>query len=221
MEIARNPVLSDPTHVSHLPPSWGTLHALAKLPKATLEAKIADGTIHPKLERKDVAKLNPETPDVDDVEDEAPEEGTARGKTVSLSFTHEPAEPKRVLLNITHEKAQKTTLSPDEVKEIVQRIKDAKTIEAVPVEPEGDADDADDDEPSSDKTVSAKELAEKLNPIIDALMIEGKKNIATISLSAILRQAGLLKNLLEEWTTPAKRKTDRAVKAAADRAEAK
>jgi hypothetical protein len=195
MEIARNPVLSDPTHVSHLPPSWGTLHALAKLPKATLEAKIADGTIHPKLERKDVAKLNPETPDVDDVEDEAPEEGTARGKTVSLSFTHEPAEPKRVLLNITHEKAQKTTLSPDEVKEIVQ--------------------------PSSDKTVSAKELAEKLNPIIDALMIEGKKNIATISLSAILRQAGLLKNLLEEWTTPANRKTDRAVKAAADRAEAK
>jgi hypothetical protein len=57
MEIARHPVISDPTHVSHLPPSWGTLHELAKLPPATIRDKIADGTINPKMERKDVAKL--------------------------------------------------------------------------------------------------------------------------------------------------------------------
>jgi hypothetical protein len=32
MRIAENPFLSNPTHVSILPPSWGTLDALAGLP---------------------------------------------------------------------------------------------------------------------------------------------------------------------------------------------
>jgi Protein of unknown function (DUF3102) len=59
MEIARNTVLSDPTHVSLLPPSWGTLYELTKLPPEILEAKIIDGTINPKMERRDVAKLRP------------------------------------------------------------------------------------------------------------------------------------------------------------------
>jgi hypothetical protein len=37
---------------------WGTLYALAtKLPAELLEAKIADGTITPEIERKDVALL--------------------------------------------------------------------------------------------------------------------------------------------------------------------
>jgi hypothetical protein len=58
MTIARHPVLSNRSHVNVLPASWGTLYALAtKLPAELLEAKIADGTITPEIERKDVALL--------------------------------------------------------------------------------------------------------------------------------------------------------------------
>jgi hypothetical protein len=68
MKIAANEVLANPTHVSHLPPSWGTLYELATLPTEVLEAKIADGTITPDTERKDVARLKaPE--DEDEAED--------------------------------------------------------------------------------------------------------------------------------------------------------
>jgi len=67
-----------------------------------------------------------------------------------------------------------------------------------------------------DKTVSVQELKEKLTPIIKELMIQGNKNMATVSFSAILRQAGLLKNLLEEWTSTADTVTVKA-----DRAESK
>jgi hypothetical protein len=58
MKIARHPILSDAKHVSLLPPSWGTLHALTKVPDDKLIAHIRDGTINPKLERKDVAALH-------------------------------------------------------------------------------------------------------------------------------------------------------------------
>jgi hypothetical protein len=57
MEIARNPVISNATHASLLPPSWMTLHELTKVPDEILVAKIKDGVITPKLERKDVALL--------------------------------------------------------------------------------------------------------------------------------------------------------------------
>jgi hypothetical protein len=57
MAIAGNTVLSNPTHVSHLPPSWGTLAELAKLPTTLLLTKIKDGSINPRMERKDVKAL--------------------------------------------------------------------------------------------------------------------------------------------------------------------
>jgi hypothetical protein len=64
MAIAGNPVLANSAHVPNLPPSWGTLYELTKLPEPKLRAKIADGTINPRTERTDVAKLrghcNPE-----------------------------------------------------------------------------------------------------------------------------------------------------------------
>jgi hypothetical protein len=55
MAIARHPVIC--AHVHDLPPSWGTLYELTKLPAETLEAKIRDGTITPDLERKEVARM--------------------------------------------------------------------------------------------------------------------------------------------------------------------
>lgn len=43
------------SHGSVLPPSWRTLYELTKLTDDDFEAKIADGTINPKMERKAVA----------------------------------------------------------------------------------------------------------------------------------------------------------------------
>jgi len=42
-----------------LPPSWRTLYQLTRVPEKKLVAKIADGTINPKTERKDVQALLP------------------------------------------------------------------------------------------------------------------------------------------------------------------
>jgi hypothetical protein len=62
MAIARHHVISNRSHVSALPPSWGTLYALTKVPDGKLLAGIRDGTINPKLERKHVAALRGDQP---------------------------------------------------------------------------------------------------------------------------------------------------------------
>lgn len=59
MIIARNSELAKREHVHVLPPSWGTLYELTKLPPETLRTCIEDGRITPKLERKDVRTMNP------------------------------------------------------------------------------------------------------------------------------------------------------------------
>ena len=53
--IARDPVLINCARWHKLPPSWGTLYELTKLPAEALRAKLNDGSINPKTERKDVA----------------------------------------------------------------------------------------------------------------------------------------------------------------------
>jgi hypothetical protein len=64
MAIAGHPILSNATHVSRLPPSWGTLYELTKLREEVLLAKIEDGTVNPGMERKDATALlnNPKKP---------------------------------------------------------------------------------------------------------------------------------------------------------------
>jgi hypothetical protein len=57
MAIARHPVISNTEHVRDLPPSWGTLYQLTRLPDDVLLARIEDHSIHPDMERKDVAAL--------------------------------------------------------------------------------------------------------------------------------------------------------------------
>jgi hypothetical protein len=57
MAIANNAAISNRTHVSDLPASWGTLAILASLPADDIEAAIADGAIHPEMERKDAEAL--------------------------------------------------------------------------------------------------------------------------------------------------------------------
>lgn len=59
MKIAKHPVISNQKHVSDLPPSWGTLYQLTKVPRPRLEAKLKDGTVNANMERKEVAELLP------------------------------------------------------------------------------------------------------------------------------------------------------------------
>lgn len=60
--IAHNPVLSNSAHGLNLPPSWRTLYELSRVgrdPSACekLEKWIADGVVHPEMERSEVAEL--------------------------------------------------------------------------------------------------------------------------------------------------------------------
>jgi hypothetical protein len=61
MKIAEHPILSSGSHVNQLPESWGTLYELTRLPIEVLRAKLKDGSINPKTERKDVAEWRAET----------------------------------------------------------------------------------------------------------------------------------------------------------------
>ena len=58
MAVARDQRLTNLAHVQCLPPHWGTLYELTKLPDDVFEVKIADGSIHPEMQREDVAKEN-------------------------------------------------------------------------------------------------------------------------------------------------------------------
>jgi hypothetical protein len=61
--IAEHDVLSKVAHGPLLPPSWRTIYELTKLPNDILMAKLKDGSIHPKLERKDVRAMRPDVKD--------------------------------------------------------------------------------------------------------------------------------------------------------------
>jgi hypothetical protein len=54
MAIAADPKLANVAHGPLLPPHWRTLYELTKLDDATFEEKIADGTIRPDMERRDI-----------------------------------------------------------------------------------------------------------------------------------------------------------------------
>ena len=51
-----------------------------------------------------------------------------------------------------------------------------------------------------EQTVSSVELTEKLGPLIIELKAEGRKNMATIAITAIARIAAEMQQMLEEWT---------------------
>jgi hypothetical protein len=59
MAIAANPVLSNSTHGSNLPPSWRTLYELTKVDQPKLKAALKDGLITPDLKRRDLVALLP------------------------------------------------------------------------------------------------------------------------------------------------------------------
>ena len=57
MAIARNPVIGNAKHISHLPIAVSTLYQLCRLPPAVLQGAIAHGRVHPGLQRDEVRAL--------------------------------------------------------------------------------------------------------------------------------------------------------------------
>jgi len=57
MAIAADLVLSNPAHVRSLPPAWGTLYELSKVPDNTLKNALRDGVITPDMPRRAVQDL--------------------------------------------------------------------------------------------------------------------------------------------------------------------
>jgi N6-adenosine-specific RNA methylase IME4 len=53
--IAADRRISNRAHAHVLPPHWGTLYELTKLDDVAFEARIADGSIRPDMERRDIA----------------------------------------------------------------------------------------------------------------------------------------------------------------------
>jgi Protein of unknown function (DUF3102) len=56
MQIAGDKRLANVSPGKHLPPSWTTLYELTKLDDDTFDQKLRDGSINPKMRRKDVAR---------------------------------------------------------------------------------------------------------------------------------------------------------------------
>jgi len=50
------------------------------------------------------------------------------------------------------------------------------------------------------KKVGTDEMVEKLRPLIEKLMAEGKKNMATMSPPTVLYLAGMIQKQIDEWS---------------------
>ena len=57
MEIAGHSILSNPKFFSNLPPSWGTLYEMTRIPEQELEKLIENGTINADIRRRDVEAI--------------------------------------------------------------------------------------------------------------------------------------------------------------------
>jgi N6-adenosine-specific RNA methylase IME4 len=57
MTITEDQRLTNGAHGQHLPPSWRTLYELTKLDDDAFVARIADGTIHAEMQRKDISNV--------------------------------------------------------------------------------------------------------------------------------------------------------------------
>jgi hypothetical protein len=61
-KLGAHPMLKDRANHGSLPPCWRTLHELSTLEDKILKAALADGRIHPGLERREVRALSGKPP---------------------------------------------------------------------------------------------------------------------------------------------------------------
>src|ERR1051326_8538009 len=57
MIVAADPWITNPAHVQHLPPHWGTLYEISKLDETQRDEMVAAGTISPAMERRAIATI--------------------------------------------------------------------------------------------------------------------------------------------------------------------
>jgi hypothetical protein len=57
MAIARHPIVSNPAYAERMPRAWTTLYELTKLDSTTLETSLANGRVHPALDRRGAVAL--------------------------------------------------------------------------------------------------------------------------------------------------------------------
>jgi len=81
--IAKNATLS--AHVHQLPPCWSTLYELSKLDDDFLKAKLADGTIHPGMQRRAVIALRKPAGTQQNAEDRGAEAESATNNSSAIS----------------------------------------------------------------------------------------------------------------------------------------
>jgi hypothetical protein len=101
MAIAADARLRNPTHMSHLPHSWGTLYELTRLDDQDFEALLGDGTINPEMTRADlvhaVAKLTIERGAV--AATARLRETQAQARRLQLAIWREDAPPQEISLD--------------------------------------------------------------------------------------------------------------------------
>jgi transposase len=137
MKITRHSILSNADHDRHLPPSWQTLYELTKLPHDILLTKLKDGSIHPKMERKDARALR------DEIEGKA--EIVAAIKANPDANQRDAAKTLGISLGV-YQRLRRRVLENDEDKPSAKKTSDKASAKSepetktVPVDPRGQRD---------------------------------------------------------------------------------
>jgi hypothetical protein len=97
MAIAADKRLRNPTHVSHLPCSWGTLYELTKLSDGRFAELLTDGTINSEMMRSDIMQVARPRIDLHEVMDLHEVQASA---SRPLVITHEAAPPQGLRIAI-------------------------------------------------------------------------------------------------------------------------
>jgi hypothetical protein len=58
MKIAADPKIANAARAQHLPPHWGALYELTKVPEHTFDEAMATGVVNPKMTREDAKAIN-------------------------------------------------------------------------------------------------------------------------------------------------------------------
>ena len=120
--VAVHPVISNRGHVHALPPSMRTLYELTRLPHDVLQAKLKDGSINPKMERKDVARWRAEQRGRVEVDGE-----TIKRLTPAEQLKRAKAEIERLKARLEHAGGSLFDLALDPAEEIGRLIADNMT----------------------------------------------------------------------------------------------
>jgi hypothetical protein len=117
MAIARNPILSNANHGSHLPCSWRTLYELSRLPDKILQAKLDDGSLNAETDRDHVAMWQTIQP-ADEADTYTMQSPTRARMTVTKKYTIPLTPPKGAIAFREGETIHAGPIYPDEAEQM-------------------------------------------------------------------------------------------------------